>query len=197
MSAAVQLDFGYAVERRVKVLGAWVTRSYRHESGHTVDVLGEPYTGTEFVYVIHMYGNVARASHYVGSTIDLTRRLKEHQRVWPLYRLTADDIAAICDTVPPQIAGELDSIEGKRFRRKHTFLRAVHECIGFDCWDFPILKAARKHTSNGLIMAANQRSIAWTVARCFQADRNFEYKLKQQHKIRHHCPVCRGEYMPF
>lgn len=197
MSAAVQLDFGYAVERRVKILGAWVLHSYRHDTGHTVDVLGEPYTGTDFVYVIHMFGNVARASHYIGSTIDLTRRLKEHRRVWPLYRLTAADIDALCETVPPQVACELDSIEGKRFRRKHTFLRAVHACIGLDCWDFPILKAARKHASNGLIMAANQRGIAWTVARCFQADRRFEYALKKQKKIRPHCPVCQGNDVPF
>lgn len=45
-----------------------------------------------------------------------------------------------------------------------------------------------------LLRAANERGIAWAVARVWRgADRHFERRLKRRRKAKHLCPVCRGE----
>jgi hypothetical protein len=198
MIAAAQLDFGYCDARRVRVLGAPVVHTVWHDDAHVnVEVLGAPYAGDTSVYIVHMYTPIAHARHYIGSTDDLARRMKEHQRTWPLYQLTDDAFDDLAAIMPLPILGELRSIWGRRYRRKHTFLKAVHDCIEFDAFDVALLKAARRHRSNGLLMTANQQQIAWGVARCFRAVRSFEFTLKHQKNIRRLCPVCQGHDLPF
>lgn len=49
-------------------------------------------------------------------------------------------------------------------------------------------------TGSPLLRAANERGIAWAVARVWKgADRHFERRLKRRRKAKHLCPVCRGE----
>jgi hypothetical protein len=147
--------------------------------------------------VVHLHTKIARAQHYIGSTNDLARRMQQHQRTWPLYQLTDDVYDGLLGSMPPSVLDKLRNMWGRRYRRKHTFLNAVHNCLGMNCFDLPLLKAARRHRSNGLLMTANQRSIAWCVSRCFLAAREFEFTLKRQHQIRPFCPVCQGSYVPF
>jgi hypothetical protein len=144
------------------------------------------------VYLIHLARPISRAQHYIGSTEDFDRRMREHQRKWPLYRLEQGSFDALTAIMPGTMLAQLVDLEGRNFRRKHTFLQAVHTRIDCRSFDIALLKAARRHSSNGLIMAANQRGIPWTVARIWQADRAFEFRLKRQKNARQYCPVCHG-----
>jgi hypothetical protein len=148
------------------------------------------------VYLIHFYQPIYHAQHYIGSTEDLDRRLQEHQRVWPLYRIDGPTLGALVHHVPDPILAELEPLCGKNFRRKHTFLAAIHNRIGIETLDQALLRAARKHSSNGLVMRANQLKIHWAVARTWHANRDFEMYLKRQKNTRRYCPVCQGETAP-
>lgn len=148
------------------------------------------------VYVLHFSRKIYGAQHYVGSTEDLDRRVKEHQKKWPVYRLDEAALNALADRVPDQILEELDSMVGNTYRRKHTFLDALHYRIGVECFDIEFLHAAKRHTSNGLVMRANQLDISWCVARTWNANRDFEMYLKRQKNTRRYCPVCQQTDAP-
>lgn len=148
------------------------------------------------VYVLHFARPIYRAQHYIGSTEDLDRRVQQHQRVWPLYRIDAKTLTLLEGRVPEHMLAELETMSGKNYRRKHTFLEAIHHRIGVDCFDIAFLTAARKHISNGLVMRANQLKISWHVARVWKANREFETYLKRQKNARRYCPICQGESPP-
>lgn len=148
------------------------------------------------VYLLHASRPVHKAQHYCGSTEHLDRRLHEHRRKWPLYRIDDDAINALVDVLPDTVLGELEGLYGKTFRRKHTALNAIHRELGTESFDVEILRAARRHKSNGLVMAWNQREISWAVARTWKATRDFEMYLKRQHNLRRYCPVCHGVTAP-
>lgn len=149
---------------------------------------------TVTVYLIHFVTPICHAKHYIGSTEDLDRRIHEHRRKWPLYRLDDDALRMM----PSPIDDTLSVLCGRNFRRKHTFLTAIHDVLQTHDFDLLLLKLARKHKSNGLLMTANQQHIPWVVAQTWQAPRTFEQKLKRQKNARRYCPVCHNqEPLPF
>jgi hypothetical protein len=84
------------------------------------------------VYLLHFARPVHRAQHYVGSTEDLDRRLQEHLRVWPLYRIDEQTLTLLADNVPEPILEELESMHGKNYRWKDVsisdFYQEVYVC---------------------------------------------------------------------
>jgi hypothetical protein len=52
------------------------------------------------VYLLHAARPVFGAQHYAGSTEDLERRLREHRRVWPLYRFDDVTFNDLVDVLP-------------------------------------------------------------------------------------------------
>lgn len=148
------------------------------------------------VYLLHAARPVFNSQHYLGSTEDLARRLNEHARVWPLYRFDDDTFNALAEVLSDPILEELAGLYGTTFRRKHTALTAIHRQIGWETFDLDILRAAKRHTSNGLVMTWNQRQIPWLVARTWKANRAFEMFLKRQHNLRRYCPVCHDTIPP-
>lgn len=148
------------------------------------------------VYLLHFARPIYNAQHYIGSTEDLDRRLREHQRTWPLYRLDDAAFDTLMDIIPDSILGEIEDLHGKTFRRKHTFLDSIHRRIGLEHFDIEFLKAAKRHTANGLVMRANQLGITWCVARTWAANRDFEMHLKRQKNTRRYCPVCHDMMPP-
>lgn len=185
-------------ERRFVLSAPIVDRVIRDY--HLVEVVGGEYAGDSFVYIIHLHQKISRAQHYVGSTDDLAARMQQHRRVWPRYCLTQDDFVTLYQaTIRDRDYNALVALQNKVYRRKHTFLAAAERQIGTLAEDDQVilLGLAKKHTSNGLLMAANQRGINWSVARVFQADRSLEFALKSQKNIRRHCPICQGDDLPF
>lgn len=168
------------------------------------------YRSTETtVYLIHFDRKIGHAQHYIGSTTDLERRLQEHQRKWPRYRLTGKDVDKL-DALDIFSEDEIDLlllVGGRTFRRKTTFLAAIARCLERPLAAYEALafcKVAKKHTSNGLVMAANQQRIPWRLAVTWQANRAFEMMLKRGKHAQRLCPICCGEgaaslpgYIPF
>jgi predicted GIY-YIG superfamily endonuclease len=194
-----QLDLPMKIDTRRFVLGAPVVDRVIRDQ-HLVEVIGGDYAGDSFIYIIHLYQKISRAQHYVGSTNDLAARLQQHRRTWPRYCLDADAMNNLYYAMPhDEEYTELLPLKNKVYRRKHTFLAAVERQIGRLAEDDRVilLSLAKKHTSNGLLMAANQRGINWSVARVFQADRSLEFALKSQKHISRHCPICLGDDLPF
>jgi len=148
------------------------------------------------VYLIHAARPVFGSQHYAGSTEDMDRRMAEHARVWPLYRFDDVTFNDLVDVMPDAIVEELAGLHGKTFRRKHTALTAIHRQIGWETFDVEILRAAKRHKSNGLVMRWNQLGIPWCVARAWKANRDFEMYLKRQHNLRRYCPVCHDTIPP-
>jgi len=148
------------------------------------------------VYLLHAARPVYGARHYLGSTDNLERRMREHRRVWPLYRIGEDSINDLIDLVPDTALEGIDAMLGTTYRRKQTFLKALHRHAGTDAYDLDALRAAKRHTSNGLVMTWNQQKISWAVARTWKANREFEMYLKRQKNLRRYCPVCHGVTAP-
>lgn len=148
------------------------------------------------VYLLHAARPVFNSQHYLGSTEDLARRLNEHARVWPLYRFDDTTMNDLVDQLPDAALYKLSALMGKTFRRKETALKAIRRQIGFEAFDLEILRAAKRHKSNGLVMTWNQRQIPWVVARTWKANRDFEMFLKRQHNLRRYCPVCHNMIPP-
>jgi hypothetical protein len=166
-------------------------------------------SSTTTVYLIHFDRKVKHAQHYIGSTIDLDRRLQEHQRKWPKYALTDKDLERLANAGILSAANleRVLTLCGRTFRRKTTFRAAlVRYCdrslAAADV--LGIMKIARKHRSNGLIMTANQLGVPWRLAMTWRANREFEHLLKRGKHAQRLCPICCGEgddalpdYIPF
>ena len=181
-----QLSFSLDVERRELILGAPIVKTYLKEirgQHFRIEVVGDRFHGHEYIYIIQFERKIAHVQYYCGSTSNPAQRFKQHNRTWPLYRLTQQDISTLLTDWEYCWAG-LETMQDRTFRRRHTFLRACCQALDVDGMDkqgeFRLLSAAKKHTSNGIIMAANQRGIGWRVARLFQADRSLEFALKRR-----------------
>jgi hypothetical protein len=151
---------------------------------------------TTTVYLLHFATPIHGAQHYIGSTTDLDRRMHEHRRTWPLYRIDETALNTLAHTVPDTLLDALAPLYEQNFRRKHTFLKALHKHLADETHDLLCLKAAKRHKSNGLVMRANQLDISWCVARTWKANRDFEMYLKRQKNARRYCPVCHDEVPP-
>jgi hypothetical protein len=122
--------------------------------------------------------------------------MKEHQRKYPLYSLSEASLEALSFRIPDEFFQQLLTLQGKKFRRKHTFTDALRTQIGehaLSAYQAEIFQLARKHTTNGLIMKANREGILWYVAKTWGASREFEMWLKRQKNARKFCPICCGE----
>ena len=54
------------------------------------------------------------------------------------------------------------------------------------------MEAHRRGKGSRLLRAVSKAGIAWEVCRVWSdADRHFERRLKNTHKLSRHCPVCR------
>lgn len=183
-----QLDLTLQIETRPLILGAPIVETFQlllEGRYYTVEVVGGRFRGAEYIYIIELARPICRVQYYCGSTNDPARRFKEHRRKWPRYKLTHADIHALLTDWEYFWPG-LEVMQDRTFRRKHSFLKACCRALGIDSLDkqgeFRLLNAAKKHTSNGILMAANQRGIAWRVARLLQADRRLESALKRRHQ---------------
>jgi hypothetical protein len=198
-----QLALPMQYDTRPRILGQPIVKTYLLPRVlEAVCVLGGAFAGKEFVYLLHFDRKVHRSRHYIGSTQDLERRIRQHRRKYPLYRLEEDSFECLSDRLIWDDVMELQRhLGGVNFRRKHTFLQAVSQHISdeetFEHNYYALLHAAKRHRSNGLVMAANQRGIAWRVAAVWQASRQWEFKLKQQKNMKRFCPVCQGVDVPF
>lgn len=192
-----QLDLPILIDVRQRILGQPIVRVYFDaQINVNVAVLGGRFAGDDFVYLNHFTAKIANSQHYVGSARDIPKRLKQHRRKWPRYQLTAADLAVL----DAALSDPLQAVVNRVFRRKATFLNAVVRQIGTAAateQQLVLLSAARKHAANGLMMAVNQRGIAWHCVQVWQANRAFEMYLKRQKNIRRHCPVCQGTDVPF
>lgn len=177
----MQLSLNIQIETRETILGAPIINTYLKEirgQHFTVEVVGGRFAGSSYVYILWLDRPISRVQGYCGSTDDPSARFKQHERTWPLYRLTKQDIDTL--TLNYQVSHDITRLQDRPFRRKHTFLNACQPFGNVHTLQFVLLNAAKKHTSNGIIMAANQRGIGWRVARLFQADRSLEFALKRR-----------------
>ncbi len=193
-----QLAFDLRDEHRTTILGQPIlTKLVLPDLPCVVEVVGGKYAGDTYIYTAHLFGRIARVNHYTGSTNNLPRRLQEHRRTWPTYRLTTGDYEHFRQIDQFDLLKELI---GRTFRRKATYLEACRQALGDDMiadYELRLLSAGKKHIANGILMAANQRKIPWTIARVFQADRQLEFALKARKGISRYCPICQGEEVPF
>lgn len=183
-----QMTLPIQIETRHYILGQPILSTYllRYGSGQhvKVEVVGGTFQGETFVYLIELEEKIHHARVYCGSCINLTQRYRRHQRKYPLFRLTEQDVDALC------LPG-LEKIIGRTYKRHHTFYQAIGRAIGNNAahiHKFTIFHAAKKHNANGLVMAANRRGIAWDFARVFQANRDLEFALKRTKNLPRYLP---------
>ena len=136
------------------------------------------------MYLIELEEKIHHARVYCGSGSDLTQRNRQHQRKYPLFRLTEQDVDALC------LPG-LEKMAGRTYTRHQTFYQALERALGSEkahALKFTISHVAKKHNTNGLVMAANRRGIAWDFARVFQANRSLEFALKRTKNLPRYLP---------
>lgn len=189
-----QMTLPIRIETRHFILGQPILSTYllRYGGGQWVkaEVVGGTFQGETFVYLIELEAKIHHARVYCGSCKDLTQRYRRHQRKYPLFRLTEQDVDGL------NLPG-LEGLVGRTYRRHHTFYQAIGRAIGTKAahiHKFTIFHAAKKHNANGLVMAANRRGIAWHVARVFQANRDLEYALKRTKNLPRYVP---NDDLPF
>lgn len=196
-----QMPLPIQLEPIPTILGCPIVDRFWHHNLHVwVEVVGGRYAGKEFVYLAHLAQPLSRVQHYLGSTKNLERRYREHQRKYPIFRFT--DLFFTDDRLIPDRAVRelLLPLRGRTFRRYHTLHAALRCYLKHDAehYRFQIMRAIKQHTTNGILMAANRRGIPWHLARVFQADRKFEQALKRQKlSFRFICPACQGVDAPF
>ena len=191
------------IEENQTILGCPIVKRYWHDILKIwIEVVGGRFVGKEFIYLIHLDLVLSRIQHYLGSTNDIIRRNREHQRIYPLFRFTDQFYReALGYGINQQVVEALEPLRRRTFRRYRTIEKAIRQTAGKDAlglYKFTILKATRRHTTNGILMAANQRGIAWRMVRVFQADRSLEQALKKRKRsFRLICPACQGIEEPF
>lgn len=174
------MQFALALHDKIqtRVAGQPVVDAYIHPRlPYTVQVLGGKFAGTSLVYLLHFEQKICHAHHYIGSTNDLERRLKEHRRTHPHYVW-----------------------HGKQYRRYQTFFHALlqeYSCDYLHTHLVELMRQARRDNGVPLLMAINRAGISWQVAHVWQADRNFERYLKARKHASRFCPICQGVHSPF
>ena len=174
MQLALNLDY----DIQLRIAGQPIVAEYLHERlPYTVQVLGGKFAGESLVYLLHFDQPYQHARHYIGSTMDLERRLPEHRRKHPCFHY-----------------------QGKRYRRYSTILNAFaqeYSAEELETQKFELLRQARRDHGVPLLMAINRAGIPWQIVQVWQADRRFEYYLKRQKHASRFCPVCNGTESPF
>lgn len=198
-----QLTLPIPFETNPTILGCPIVNRVWHDPLKTwIEVVEGRFAGGEYIYLIHLDQRLSRIQHYLGSTSNLIRRRREHQRVYPCFRFTDEFFqqGLFRYGIDQQVIDALQPLRGRTFRRYNTVEKAIVQTAGREAliYKFIILKATRRHTTNGILMAANQRKIPWRMVRIFQADRSLEQALKKRkHSFRLICPACQGIEEPF
>lgn len=196
----MQLSLPIHIETRSFILGAPIEDVYFMKiagAPHKIEVVGGTFQGEEFVYLIELHQRIHHAKLYCGSTNDMERRNRDHQRKHPLFRLTPQNLLDLASTLDPDLIAALTTLTNRTFRRYHTFFQALQRCLGKEQAQqhkFIIFHHAKKHNTNGLVMAANRRGIKWHFARILQANRNLEFAMKRQKHLSRFLPP---DDMPF
>lgn len=198
-----QISLPIRIDETKTILHAPIVEEYFDEAvRQVIEVVGCRFAGSDFVYLIHLDSPLHRVQHYLGSTNNLLRRKHEHGRKYPTFRFSDQFYSnALKCGIDPTVLDALEPLRQKTFRRYHTIESALRRQLGESQalrWKFCVMGAARQHTTNGIIMAANRADISWRMVRVFRADRSLERALKK-HKLsfRHICPACQGNEMPF
>lgn len=198
-----QISLPISIDETKTILHAPIVEEYFDEVlRQVIEVVGGRFAGSEFVYLIHLDSPLHRVQHYLGSTNNLLRRKHEHGRKYPTFRFSDQFYSnGFKHGIDQAVLDDLEPLRNKTFRRYHTIESALRRQLGESQalrWKFCVMGAARQHTTNGIIMAANRADISWRMVRVFRADRSLERALKK-HKLsfRHICPACQGIEMPF
>ena len=174
----MQLTLPIHIETQDRIAGQPIVDSYLHaQCPYTIKVIGGPYSGKSLIYLLHFEKAYHHTRHYLGSTDDLERRLKEHRRKYPYFIW-----------------------QGKAFKRYATFYKALlraYTQTELESYKFEIMRQARRDRGVSLLMAVNRSGIPWRVAQVWQADRRFEYYLKRRKHASRFCPICQGTEEPF
>ena len=174
MQLALQLDY----DIQPRIAGQPIVAKYLHNRlPYTVQMLGDMYAGDSLIYLIHFNHNYQHTRHYIGSTNNLERRLKEHRRKYPCFIW-----------------------QGKHYRRYNTMLEALKQDYTeqeLETQKFDLLRQARRDHGVPLLMAINRAGIPWQIVQVWQADRQFEFYLKRRKHASRFCPICQGIYSPF
>lgn len=163
------------IEAQPTIVGQPIVSSYLHDRlPYTVQVLGGKFAGESLIYLIHFDQMYQHTRHYIGSTNDLERRFKEHQRKHPCF-----------------------TYQGRRYRRYSTIMKALAQDYSAQELDqrmFELLRQARRDHGVLLLMAVNRAGVSWQIAQVWQADRSFEFFLKRRKHASRFCPVCNGTH---
>lgn len=174
MQLTLQLDY----DVQPCIAGQPIVSEYLHDRlPYTVQVLGGKFAGESLVYLIHFDQLYQHTRHYIGSTNDLERRLKEHQRKHPAF-----------------------TYQSKHYRRYSTILKALAQDYNeqdLAAQKFDLLRQARRDHGVSLLMAINRAGIPWQIVQVWQANRTFEFFLKRQKHASRFCPICQGIHSPF
>lgn len=189
----------YPYEPQERICGQPITGVFLQGTSQ-IHKVGGDLQGDTFIYLIHLSAPISRAHHYLGSTIDLERRIREHHRKYPRFVFSDYVLTRIAQDFPDLIES-LRPLCNKTFRRYHTLDAALFRCLPLEAYNqhlFTIQRYAKQYTSNGIVMAANRRGIPWELAKVWQADRGLEFRLKAQKNIKRFCPICQGDFLiPF
>lgn len=170
------LELQYDVQPRIA--GQPIEDSYLHDRlPYTVQVIGGKFAGDSLVYLIHFDQPYQHTRHYIGSTTDLERRLKEHRRKHPSF-----------------------TYQGRRYHRYSTILQALaqnYSAQELETQKFEFLRQARRDNGVPILMAVNRAGIEWQIAQVWQADRSFEFYLKRRKHASRFCSICQGIDHPF
>ena len=198
-----QMTLPIHVERIPTILGCPVVDSYFDEHlRQVIEVVGGRFIGNDYVYLVHLDQPLRRrVQHYLGSTNDLARRKKAHQRKYPSFSFANVCFHKLEQEFDRQLLEALAPLRGKTFKRYHTLVAALRTHLGdadATLHKFQIMSLTKQHNANGILMAANRCNIPWRIVRVFKANRKLEQAIKRQkHSFRHLCPVCQGVDVPF
>lgn len=174
MQLALQLNY----DSQSYIAGQPIVAKYLHNRlPYTVQMLGGMYAGDSLIYLIHFNYNYQHTCHYIDSTNDLERRVKEHRRKYPRFVW-----------------------QGKCYRRYSTILKALSQEYSeqeLAARKFDLLRQSRRDHGVPLLMAINRAGIPWQIIQVWQADRSFEFYLKKQKHASRFCPICQGIHSPF
>lgn len=197
-----QMPLPIQIDEQPTIAGCPITMSYFDERAkQTIEVIGGRLAGNEYIYLAHLDQPLHRVQHYLGSTNDLTRRFRQHQRKYPSFSFSEIYFQRLEQEFEQQLLEALAPLRGKRFKRYHTLEAALRAHLGdadAALHKFQIMSLTKQHNANGILMAANRCGIPWRIVRVFQANRQLEQAIKRQkHSFRHLCPACQGVEMPF
>lgn len=198
----MQMPLPIQIDEQPTIAGCPIITSYFDEHLlQRIEVVGGRLDGNEYIYLAHLDQPLHRVQHYLGSTNDLIRRKKAHQRKHPSFSFSEVSFHKLEQEFEQPLLEALAPLRGKCFKRYHTLEATLRVHLGdadAALHKFQIMSLTKQHNANGILMAANRCNISWRIVRVFQASRKLEQAIKRQkHSFRRLCPACQGREMPF